>query len=223
MFEEKYSVFDKGYLDVPKSSTFEFREKAFFRLNKPGALAISLGDELSLVDKNVFRREGFWQLIISSIREEHGERHSVQNTLSNSVSVFSLGANPVKVAIEGLMLMDGTTDHLAQFFELYVKMLRAKRLKEDGRVLEFHLKDTSFRLLIDTITVSHSTEIDGYASVSIQGIAYHYSLNGFSTGLNLGYYGRNDSVPTGKTTPEEKPEAENKPKEDEISVVKGKE
>ena len=145
MFEEKYSVFDKGYLDVPKSSTFEFREKAFFRLNKPGALAISLGDELSLVDKNVFRREGFWQLIISSIREEHGERHSVQNTLSNSVSVFSLGANPVKVAIEGLMLMDGTTDHLAQFFELYVKMLRAKRLKEDGRVLEFHLTQEQVR------------------------------------------------------------------------------
>lgn len=223
MFEEKYSVFDKGYLDVPKSSIYEFKEKAFFRLNKPGALSLSSGDDLKLVDKNVFRREGFWQIIITSVSEEHGERYSVQNTLSNSVSVFSLGATPIKVVIEGLMLMDGTEDHLAQFFELYVKMLRAKRLKEDGRVLEFHLKDTSFRLLIDSITVSHSTDIDGYASVTIQGVAYHYSMGGFETGLNLGYYGRNDSVPTGKATPKEKSVAEQKPEEAEISVVRGKE
>lgn len=223
MFEEKYSVFDKGYLDVPKSSTYEFKEKAFFRLNKPGALSFAISDDLTLVDKNDFRREGFWQLIITSMNEEHGERFSVQNALSNSVSVFSLGANPIKVTIEGLMLMDGTTDHMAQFFELYVKMLRAKRLKEDGRVLEFHLKDTSFRLLIDSITVRHSTDIDGYASVTLQGVAYHYSMGGFSTGLNLGYYGKNDSIPTGKTTPAEKPAEEQKPKVDEISVVKGKE
>lgn len=223
MDDKKYSVFEKGYLEIPKSSTNGFREKAFFRLNKPGTIPLTSSDELSLVDKNTFRREGFWQLIITSFSEEHMERYSVQNTLSNSVSVFALGANPIKVSIEGLMLMDGQSDHLAQFFELYVKMLRAKRLKEAGRVLEFHLKDTSFRLLIDSITVSHSVDVDGYATVSMQGIAYHYTMTGFADGTNHGYYGRNDSIATGPKTPKEETPKETKTSTPEVSIVKGKE
>lgn len=215
------TVFSRGYIDVPKSSTYDFKEKAFFRMLKPDTIALSAGDELLFCNQNVFRLDGFWQYIITSYHEEHKERCCIHNTLSNSVSVFSLGANPVQVSLEGLMLMDGSTDHLAQFFELYVKLFRAKRLRMDARILDFHLKDTSFYLLIDSLSVRHTTEIEGYALVSMQGVAWHYAMTGLSDGLNLGYYGRNNGVPTGKKTPDEK--AVQELTMDEIAVVGEKE
>jgi hypothetical protein len=119
----------------------------------------------------------WWQMIVTSVTEEHAENHDLHNTLAHTVVSYALGPQPVAVSITGYLLSGYTDDMVGSFFEKYLADFRANRLTKTDRLLQFNYRDTSFTLYIETIGVNQGAGQDDYTEVCIEGYACHYRTN----------------------------------------------
>lgn len=176
--EERESVFELGYVPSSKDLDFDIRSSGYFSLSEKTGAALSFDDE-----------ESFWKIIVISIAEVHEESFSLHNTLSDSMQVFSTGAKPVDITLTGYVLLGGSDDHNYEFLRKYVDGFRARKAAADERRVYFTSQDTQFAMVIESISLAHTIEMETYVCMTIAGSAYHYSITSSEETLKLGYYG----------------------------------
>lgn len=158
-----YNTVSKKEIRVPYSANYPIDQCAVFSMHN--------------VSKNTAADEdAWWQLLVTSVTEEHEENADLHETLANSVVSFALGPKPVYVTISGYLLTGGPADdHFGKFFHTYLSAFRANRLSLEERLLKFSYKGTSFSLFIESLGVSQASGQDDYTEVYIDGYACHYS------------------------------------------------
>lgn len=198
------SVFEAGYISSSKDASLTKAQTGYFSLG-PSSAVSGLFDSNGEAPENSVSvaAANFWQIIITGITEGHAEKSLVHNTLSENVSVFSVGAMPVQVSITGMLLRTRTDDHHFEFLQRYVDGLRARKLSLDERTCTFVSKDTSFKLIIEALVLESSVNNETYVNISIQGHAYGYKMTNSREPLQLGYYGTEYPVATSGVKKEE--------------------
>lgn len=164
----------------------------------------------------------FWQIIVTSMTEEHAEKFALHNSLCDSIVVHATGAKPISVLITGYLLYSKTDDHAYLFLQNYTEYFRARVVNNRNTHLHFVLKDTEFDLLVENITLGHAVEMETYVSVTISGIAYHYRMSESTEILYKGYLGKGRSVAATKRDLLESDEAEKSGKEEDDVSLKQK-
>jgi len=178
------SVFDLGYIPTSKAVDYESLEACYF----------TLIDAPEFPTVEATSTDYFWKLIVTNLVEGHGETLSMHNTLSDSIGVFATGAKPVDVTISGKILVSETDDHCFEFFQEYVQRFRARQLAVSAKTLKFISKDTTFNLIIQSITVGAAVDSEGYFDLGIQGLAYGYKMLNSLEPMSYDYYGTTGSV-----------------------------
>jgi len=112
------SIFDLEYLPTSKAGEYETVYPCYFTVGEPGDALTDFGSNGSV----------FWKLLVTAISEDHAEKHSTHNTLSDSVSIFALGAQGIEVSISGYLLVSNADDHSFEFFKNYVESFRYRQL-----------------------------------------------------------------------------------------------
>lgn len=213
---EQKSVFDLGYIPTSKAADFTLFSSGYFAVNDIGAEALNkLGLTILGGDDSPTKADGnFWQMIVTHINEEHEEAYALHNTISDNVVVFATGAKPIAVTIRGYVLIGGSDDHNYLLLRNYVDHFRARHLSARGLHLTFRSQDTRFKLVIESISLSHTIEFETYVAISISGLAYDYGQTGSSEHLDLTYYGKYRKVAASGREEEEEKEKEKKEEEE---------
>ncbi len=213
---EMDSVFELGYIPTSKAADFTAVTSGYFTINDIGADAISkLGFNKFLPQSEANRKADgtFWQIIVTHLNEEHEETFSLHNTVSDNIAVFATGAKPVVISIRGYVLISDSDDYNYLLLRNYVDHFRARHLSANGTSLTFRSQDTSFKLVIESISLSHTIEFETYVAVSFSGLAYDYGQTDSYEHLDLSYYGKYRKVAASKRE-EEKEEEKESGKED---------
>jgi hypothetical protein len=177
--DEAKSVFDLEYIPTSKARDFSVLTSGYFTIYDTAVPSTSK------------ESKAFWRIIVNVISELHEEKYSMHNTLSDSVSIFSTGAKPIAVSISGYVLLSKTDDHLYELLNRYVNDFRARHLSANNKHLTFVSQDTKFNLIIQSISMGHTVQMETYVPVTISGLAYRYAMDDSEEPLYLGYYGTN--------------------------------
>ncbi len=190
------SVFSLEYIPTSKAADFTVLTSGYFSIS-----------DTAVHDTNESNSDTFWEIIVTDLAEEHEEKFALHNTISDSIVIFSTGARPINVTIGGYVLLSHTDDHSYKLLNAYVEKFRARKLAAQNTHLTFVSQDTTFRLIIESMHLSRTVELESYLGVEISGLAYAYRQSGSSEAFSLGYYGEaaaGDSL----TNAPEKPKAE---------------
>lgn len=152
----------------------------------------AIGDRNSILGDDVLSAdEGgrFWRMIIADMSETHKEKYSHHNTLSDSVSVFATGAAPIEVNISGMLLLTEQENDCFEFLKEYVSMFRASALSKADKTMLFVCRDTTMKILLDSVAFTLNVENESYANVTFSGIAYRYKMVDSMEKPLFSYYG----------------------------------
>lgn len=214
---ESDSVFELGYIPTSKAADFTAVTSGYFTINDIGAEAISkMGFNQFLPQSEASKAADgtFWQIIVTHLNEEHEETFSLHNTVSDNIAVFATGAKPVVISIRGYVLISDSDDHNYLLLRNYVDHFRARHLSANGTSLTFRSQDTNFKLVIESISLSHAIEFETYVAVTFSGLAYDYGQTDSYEHLDLSYYGKYRKVAASRREEEQEEEKEDS-KEDE--------
>lgn len=147
------------------------QENLDFAMEAAGLSAWDNGEALS---------NHFWKLRVTGIQEKHAEGDYTVNTLADTFLTYSTGAMPIQISIQGKLLTMKDQDHRLDFLNLYEKCFRGTKLQDYGIFLAFTLKDTQFYLRPTNLNVGQTSELAGWTTIQLQGVAFNYivySLN----------------------------------------------
>lgn len=210
------SVFELGYIPTSKAADFTAVTSGYFTINDIGSEAISKLGLNKFLPQNEADRQAdgtFWQIIVTHLNEEHEETFSLHNTVSDNIAVFATGAKPIVISIRGYVLISDSDDYNYLLLRNYVDHFRARHLSANGTSLTFRSQDTSFKLAIESISLSHTIEFETYVAITFSGLAYDYGQTDSYEHLDLSYYGKYRKAAASKRE-EEKEEAPEDNKKD---------
>ena len=177
---KKESVFTTGYVQpFPKLMQTGNAKQAFLAVSNDSAETLMRMGFTSTVSSDI-AANGFWHLAVQSVAETHSEAFTVNNTLSDTVSFFAMGAVPIGINISGVVLTTPKKDDRLNFLKLYADKLRGQALSAANAVLFFGYKDTLMRLFIQSLTMTNDANIEDLTQVNIAGYGSHYSVNSFT-------------------------------------------
>lgn len=113
----------------------------------------------------------YYQMIVLDIKENHSEGVGIVSSLADSNFTLTMGANPVNVAISGLLITTRDNNQRDSFSDTYDKELRGTK----GKIIHFICKDVVMRLKVSSINLSTSREMDDMTRVSIEGSGFKYN------------------------------------------------
>lgn len=226
------SVFDTGYIATSKARDFTNATTGIFRLIKnpdkskgvkfrkvPVMKNETIVYELERIEENKDTRglvDPYWRIAITQLEETHEENYKLHNTVSDNVVIYAMGAKPIMVTITGFVLISSMDDDNYLLLRNYVENYRARNLVARNMELEFLSQDTKFNIIVESINLGRTIELETYVHVAISGMAYNYGQVWSTEKLSLAYYGDKYKYPTSDKemeTAEEK--AEKKKKEEE--------
>lgn len=217
---DAYSVFDLEYIPTSKAADFNALTSGYFTINDFGQDAVKKLGFNAFADRKSSTGEAdgtFWQIIVTHLSEEHEETYALHNTIADNVAVFSTGARPVAITIKGYVLVSGSEDYNYLLLRNYVDHFRARHLSANSASLTFRSQDTGFRLVIESLSLSHTIEFETYVEATFSGLAYDYGLTGSFEPLDLSYYGRYRKTPASRREEEEAKKEEEEKKRQEAS------
>ena len=198
------SVFKLEYIPTSKAADFTVLTSGYFSISDTSVPSISATSSAD-TDGGI-GSETFWEIIVTDLVEEHEEKFSLHNTISDAVVIFSTGARPIAISISGYVLLSQTDDHSFKLLSAYAESFRTRKLAAKSMHLTFVSQDTTFKLIIESLNVSRTVELETYISIEISGLAYSYGQTGSTEPFSLGYYGANEQTPDNSTTETKKPE-----------------
>ena len=196
--QQAKSVFTDGYIQTSKAVDYTVVTSGYFTIDAtamPDVTANSTSTRtVTLGNKNGFNTTAtetkpFWQLIVTTLAEVHEENYSMHNTLADSVSIFSTGAKPIQISISGFVLFAPHDDHLYVLLKSYVDSFRARHLSARDKHLRFVSQDTDFNLIIQSISLGYTVQMETYVPLTVSGLAYDYNMLNSNETLLKTYYG----------------------------------
>lgn len=198
--KETGGEYEGGYISTSKAVDFDELTSGYFTINDVGSDALKslgissileeYGESTSAIDGT------FWQIIVTDIHESHEECYSLHNTIADNVAVFATGAKPIEISIRGYVLISDSDDHNYALLKNYVDHFRARHLSAKANAsLTFRSQDTSFKLIIESINLGHTIELETYVTVTFAGLAYDYGQTDSYERLDFTYYGKNSQTP----------------------------
>lgn len=154
---------------LTKASTYQPKQYCYF----------TFGDESTkILQQSGFEEPWFWQYILNNITENHIEGHALKNTLADTFSVYTMGAQPIQISMNGYLQTTMDMDHRVDFLNIYHNKIRGTNLEKNRLEMVFVLKDTTMRLRIRNINVGNSSQISDMTRLAINGIGYKYKVHG---------------------------------------------
>lgn len=205
------SVFELGYIPTSKAADFNAITTGYFTINDIGSEALAQLGLNSFLPQGEIKQQAdgtFWQIIVTHLHETHEEAYALHNTVSDNIVVFSTGAKPIIVNIRGYVLISDSDDHNYLLLRNYVDHFRARHLSAKGISLSFRSQDTNFKLIIESINLSHTVELETYVGITFSGLAYDYGQTDSHERLDLSYYGKYRKVSASKSEEIEEQEKE---------------
>lgn len=149
------------------------------------AVTLSIGEESiealellghSLQDASDLVYRGFWKLVLTNFNEQHSEGHFLFNPVSDTFSVYTTGAMPIMVSLQGFLYMTPDQDHRMDFVKLYNDRLRGTQLRKHRVVIVLTMKDTTMRLRLSSVNMSYAATMDEWVQVSMNGAGFAYKI-----------------------------------------------
>lgn len=120
--------------------------------------------------------EGMTKYLITSFQEQHNEGYNVMNPVADTYGIYTTGAMPIQVAMDGFLYMTQDQDYRLDFITYYLSLLRGSFLRREKLTAVFMLKDTMMRLRIQDMNITHTSKIQDFAQMSIAGIGFSYQV-----------------------------------------------
>ena len=174
MSTEIKSVFDVGYVSPnPKLLENGTAQTAFLLVAEDSKEQLEemgfSGSQASGIVEN-----GYANMLVHTVTEQHTEGFSLQNTLSDTIYAFATGAVPVSISVTGHIKKTPKNDDFVNFLKLYSDKIRGRILDKTRSVLYFGYKDTIMRIYILNFTVGEDSEHHGYVDINFSAAASHY-------------------------------------------------
>ena len=116
----------------------------------------------------------FWAFMLMEYTEVHQEFYSLHDTLADTVVIHATGARPIEVTMQGYFAAGAALDTRMDFLHLYANDYRPSLLQGSNREVQVFIRDTMFKLLITSVSVQESVEVEDHTLISIVGRAYQY-------------------------------------------------
>lgn len=169
---------------LSKTTQYDIRNAVTFYLGEESAKTlVALG--YTAAQATTIINEGYWQYIVTSIQEGHSEGHSIVNPFADTFLVYTTGAMPVSINLEGVLYTGVTQDHRMDFLEFYLTKLRGTLLRRHKMIIVMMMKDTVFRIRVQSINIVTNSELQDWTSMSLQGIGFAYKVYNFSNTINV--------------------------------------
>jgi len=203
-----YTAVTSGYFTIEESSTVTNVTTNTITTNPDPMNSTETAESVAPVTKTQqtattstkTEKSTFWHIIVTVLAEVHEEKFSMHNTLADSVSIFSTGAKPVAISISGYVLFSKKDDHLYELLKNYVEGFRARLLSAQNKHLKFFSQDTEFSLILQSISLGYTNEMETYVPITFSGLAYEYHMRDSTEALLRTYYGTEGKAQEEKIT-----------------------
>ncbi len=116
----------------------------------------------------------FREMYVQSISESHSEGHDIVDVLADTFVCMTMGANPVKINIEGVVPTTKERDYRLNFLDIYNEYYRGTKLAERRILLYFIYLDSFFKMRLESINVFESSDLEDMTQINVKGIGFGF-------------------------------------------------
>jgi len=120
---------------------------------------------------------GMTRYVVTSLREQHAEGYYVSNPVADTYAMYTTGAMPIQISMDGFLYSTKDQDHRMEFLIYYLSCMRGTDLTREKLIIVFLLKNTMMRLRIQSINLNQTSQIQDFAQMGITGVGFSYGIN----------------------------------------------
>jgi hypothetical protein len=120
--------------------------------------------------------DDFLDILVTDYTEDHAENVQVSNMLSDSVSLYTYGALPIQITMNGIVKESQEANHLFSVMKKYKNEWRQRLTTDFHKNTHLVMMDLTMDIAITGITITKEVDLVGYDAIILTCVGWNYTF-----------------------------------------------